>query len=289
MGFSGLYRRLPLIRDLYRVYDAINHLSNTQQLALAAARAEAAVVLKNADSRTKEPQSLLPFEYSVYSQNGEDGILDEILRRIGVTNRVFCEIGAGNGLENCTVFLLTQGWTGFWFDGSGDFLETLREVTPETRCRVICKVGHLTPENVSHTLESAGVPKDFDVLSIDIDHNTYYIWRALEQFTPRVAVIEYNAIMPSHVDWKVSFSPGACWDRTHNFGASLKALEVLGGQLGYSLVGCDFTGTNAFFVRHELVAEKFSEPFTSEHHYQPYRPWLAEKRHFRTSILDTTN
>ena len=288
-GFKSFYRRLPLVRDLYRVYDAINLLSNTQRLALAASQAEVATVLKAVDPRTKEPQSLLPFEYSVYSQNGEDGIIDEILRRIGPTNRVFCELGAGSGLENCTVFLLTQGWTGFWLDGSSEFLETLRAASPETRDRVQCEVSYLTPANVAQLLESIGVPKNLDVLSIDIDHNTFYIWQALKHFFPRVVVVEYNAIMPSHVNWKVSYSPSTRWDRSHNFGASLKALEMLGRELGYSLVGTDFTGTNAFFVRDELAVGKFSEPFTSEHHYQPYRPWLAAKRHFKTSMLDATN
>jgi hypothetical protein len=119
--------------------------------------------------------------------------------------------------------------------------------------------------------EGLGVPRYFDLLSLDIDQNTFYIWEALHEFKPRVVVVEYNASIPPDIDWKVQYVAKGAWDGTHNFGASLKAFEKLGTQLGYSLVGCDFLGVNAFFVRDDLVADKFAGPFTAENHYEPPR------------------
>ena len=179
-----------------------------------------------------------------------------------------------------------QGWSGFWLDGANACLQTLADAKPETRARVTCHVEILTRENVVAVLTSLGVPKEFDVLSVDIDHNTYHIWEATKQWCPRVVVVEYNALVPPHLDWKVSYAPSIGWDRTHNFGASLKSLELLGRGLGYSLVGCDLSGTNAFFVRNDLIGSRFAERFTAEQHYQPYRPWLSSGHFLRTRILE---
>lgn len=286
MGNKSFYQRLPVIRDLYRLYSAVNELTTLQRSLAFALKSQAKLTIAGHDPRAREAQSLTPYEYSVYSQNGEDGILAEILRRIGVSNRVFLEIGAGNGLENCTAFLLMQGWSGFWLDGSDAFVQSLALAKPETRARVRCHVEILTRENVGSVLATLRVPKEFDVLSIDIDHNTYYIWHATREWRPRVVIIEYNALIPPHLDWKVDYAPDVGWDRTHNFGASLKALELSGREMGYSLVGCDLAGANAFFVRDDLVGSSFAEPFTAEHHYQPYRPWLSTGHFFKTRILE---
>jgi hypothetical protein len=171
---------------------------------------------------------LLRYQSQVCSQNGEDGIIHEIFRRIGSTTRIFAEVGVGNGRENNTAFLLSQGWTGFWIDGSGDFLravenrEDLRNGCLKHLVSIACK------ENIAALFEQLGVPKDFDLLSLDIDQNTYYAWDGLRSFRPRVVVVEYNAAIPPDIDWKVSYNSNRIWNGTQNFGASLKAFEVLG-------------------------------------------------------------
>ena len=133
------------------------------------------------------------------------------------------------------------------------------------------------------------MPKEFDLLSLDIDQNTYYAWEGLRSFRPRVVVVEYNAAIPPDVDWKVRYSSNRTWNGTQNFGASLKAFEILGRQFGYSLVGCDFFGVNAFFVRDDSLAGKFAEPFTSENQYEPPRYSMVHRRCHPPSILDRTN
>lgn len=119
------------------------------------------------------------------------------------------------------------------------------------------------------------MPKSFDLLSIDIDRNDYYVWIAIRSFSPHVVAIEYNATSPPGVDWAVDYVPDTQWDGTSHYGASLSALERLGREKGYVLVGCNLLGSTAFFVRQELVGTKFAGPFTTENHYQPPRYYLV--------------
>lgn len=226
--------------------------------------------------RYSDPQRLARFEHQVYSQNGEDGILAEIFRRIGVSTRYFVEIGVGDGLENNTVHLLSRGWAGIWMEGSSKSAAVIRrELNRLIGSKKLTLIeSFITRENVSSLLEQAGVPADIDLLSIDIDRNTFYIWEALADYKPRVVVVEYNAIMPPELDWKVQYRADQWNDGSLYFGASLKAFEILGGRLGYSLVGCDLCGVNAFFVRNDLTGNHFTAPFSAENHYEPPRYWL---------------
>jgi hypothetical protein len=102
-----------------------------------------------------------------------------------------------------------------------------------------------------------------------------WVWRALRAFRPRACVVEYNASIPPQDDWEIPYEAEATWDETLIFGAGLLALEKIGKDLGYSLVACDLSGANAFFVRSDLTANLFSEPFTALHHYEPPRLFLG--------------
>ena len=236
--------------------------------------------------RYGDPKRLLRYAFQVNSQNGEDGMIHEIFRRIGTQSRMFVEIGVGDGRECNTAFLLSQGWAGYWVDGDDAFVKTLEGRADLGGGCIKHSVAYVSKENIAALLEALDVPKELDLLSLDIDQNTYYIWEGLKQLRPRVVVVEYNAALPPDVEWKVHYDPNRTWDGTQNFGASLRAFETLGMQLGYRLVGCNFTGINAFFVRSDLVADQFAEPLTSENHYEPPRYHFTMRRSHRSAILD---
>lgn len=221
--------------------------------------------------RTEGPRSLRPFEQMVYSQNGEDGVIGEIFRRIGAPTRTFVEIGVGDGWQNNSLFLLCQGWRGTWFDAADDCLATLASWPLDCARDVKPVIERLNRENIAAVLTGAGVPREPDLLSLDVDQNTYHLWEALREWRPRLAVIEYNGVLPASTDWKVPYSAEKVWDGSLNYGASLKALERLGRSLGYTLVYCEAKGVNAFFVRDDLVGDRFAGPFTAEEHYMPLR------------------
>jgi hypothetical protein len=236
--------------------------------------------------RYGDRRRLLRYGFQVSSQNAEDGMIHEIFHRIGPRSRIFAEVGVGDGSECNTAFLLSQGWTGFWIDSNEAFLRTLKDRSDLPDGCVKYLVSHVSRENIAKLFLELGVPTEFDLLSLDIDQNTYYAWEGLKEFRPRVLVIEYNAAIPPDIDWKVHYDPMRMWDGSQNFGASLRALEILGSRLGYSLVGCDLTGINAFFVRTDLVADHFAAPLTSDNHYEPQRYQLTHRRGHRPAILD---
>lgn len=232
-----------------------------------------------AQPRYRDPRRLHAFEQQVFSQNGEDGALAEIFRRIGVTDRRFVEIGVGDGLENMTTFWLAQGWKGWWLEGDEKSIAAIREHfwQPLGKGDLQLKQAFITAENIGALLASLNVPTEFDLLSLDIDRNTWFVWRALQAYRPRVAVIEYNASWPATVEWTVEYRPDLVHNCTAYMGASLKAYERLGAELGYALVGCDLGGINAYFIRRDLCGDKFCEPFTAENHYEPPRYFLMRR------------
>jgi hypothetical protein len=142
---------------------------------------------------------------------------------------------------------------------------------PEASQRLKLKQAFVSPDNVTGLLTELGVPAEVDLFSLDIDLNTYHIWAALTVFRPRVVVVEYNAAFPPEQLWIHPLQSERTWDYTQTFGASLKAFEKLGARFGYTLVGCDLTGINAFFVRNELAQDLFASPYTAENHHEPAR------------------
>lgn len=235
--------------------------------------------------RYADEKCLVKHGYKVCSQNDEDGIIDHIFRRIGRESSYFVEFGIGwGGLQNNTLHLLMNGWSGLWFEGNAEWAAVTEEgFGPLIDAgRINVSQAYVDRENFESLLEKAGVPAEFDLLSIDIDGNDYWVWAALERYRPRSVVIEYQPAFGPVADWKMKYGPHSVWNGgTQSFGASLKALELLGRQKGYSLVGCNITGANAFFVRDDLVGDHFLAPFTSEFHHESFKPYITFPDFFR--------
>ncbi len=229
--------------------------------------------------RYRESKRLNKHEYQVLSQNGEDGIISEIFNRIGVTNKFFVETGIGDGIENNTTHLILNKFSGLWIESNSKSVKNIEKKVKNIihQNKLILKNAFVNAENIEELFREAKVPNEFDLLSIDIDGNDYWVWKSIKNYNPRLVVIEYNASLGPKVEWIMKYNPVYLWDGTSYFGASLKALEILGQEKGYTLVGCDFTGVNAFFVRSDLVDEKFLSPFTSENHYEPPRYFLKRR------------
>jgi hypothetical protein len=270
-----IYHRLPVLHELRRFEFNV---ACSLQAVKAANVIQTFEALKAGNERYRDPRRLLAHGAQYWSQNYEDGMIAEIFRRIGVQAKTFLEIGIGDGRENNTAALVAMGWSGWWIEGNeqacANISARLREV-PTVAARVKVRQAFVSPDNISGLLADIGVPAEVDLFSLDIDQDTYHVWAALKDLRPRVVVVEYNAAFPPDHAWVHPYHAGRIWDQTQTFGASLKAFERLGAELGYSLVGCDIIGTNAFFVRNDLVADKFVAPFTAENHYEPQRYHLV--------------
>jgi hypothetical protein len=199
------------------------------------------------------------------------------------------EIGVENGLETNTTFLLLKGWNGTWIESNGKSVSFIKNhfAAPLREGRLSVQHETVSRENIVSLLTKLNIPKCPDLLSIDIDRNTYYVLEALlGSFKPQVIVTEYNGLFPPNVDWKVEYSPASHWNRTSYFGASLKAYERLCRQFDYSLVGCELCGINAFFVRADICSDKFEAPFMAENHYEPARHFLVHRMGYPRAFTD---
>jgi len=200
-----------------------------------------------------------------YSQCGEEGIIEQIFSLIGTTNRVAVEFGCADGynLSN-TRALLEQGWTVHMWDCAYANHQVRRHL--------------ITAENVNEIFQSEGVPEEFDLLSIDIDGNDYWVWKALTACRPRVVVIEFNGALSGKKT--IPYDPAHRHDGTDYYGASFELLCALGREKGYVPV-CQIADLNLFFVRKELVPVDpdtlplFHAPRPSHPPDLKERPWLV--------------
>lgn len=290
---SKIYNHLPIVRelkfmnsqtyDINKKLDRLNELTklNEKRIEIIDKTIKDIQIcnIKKSLSDYSDEKKLLRFGAQYWSQNYEDGMIAEIFQRIGTDQKNFVEIGVQDGKETNTSLLVAMGWKGWWFEADPNFVNLIRKNLMELNfvSRLTITQAMVSTNNVNQLFKDAKIPSQVDLFSLDIDIDTYHIWAALQNFQPRVVVIEYNAGFPPDQIWVHPSGSCKTWNGTMEFGASLKALEKLGIDLGYSLVGCDLLGVNAFFVRNDLVGEKFSKPFTAENHYQPPRYHLLNR------------
>jgi hypothetical protein len=175
-----------------------------------------------------------------FSQGGEDGVIERLLDIVGITNRFYVEVGAGSGDECNTRWLREKGWSGVMLDRdySNPDLSLYREF--------------VTAENAGDLLAKYNVPAEFDLLSIDIDGNDHWVWRALmARFRPRVVVVEFNAALPLNQAVTMPYDPLFRWAGQYCIGQSLLAAQKLGAENGYSLVYA--APPNAFLALRSLL------------------------------------
>ena len=203
-------------------------------------------------------------ENKIYSQNGEDGIIDYIFSKIGTTNKIAVEFGIGDGWETNTRNLAHHDWTTFWFD-------SLAIDTVPPGCTFTNQL--LTANNIVPAFDAQHIPKEFDLLSIDVDGNDYHLRQALHEYRPRVCVMEYNGSHAPDVEYIMPRRDDYCWKLWElDFGASLLSLTKQANSLGYDLVYCDQRGVNAFFVRRDV---NVFAPQTPEQAY--VKLWWADQ------------
>jgi len=216
--------------------------------------------------------NLFACEKKIYSQNGEDGVIEAIFAAIGVTNKYVVEFGCGDGLECNSANLMNQGWSGLHMDGFCQSQNPLIKIQKE----------FINADNIQFLFLKYQVPEHFDLLSIDIDGNDFWVWKQILQ-RPRVVISEYNANLPPHLSRTIFYDPNFMWKGTDYFGASLLALKKLGELKGYTLVYCENTGANAFFIANEALPGDFV-PRPIEEIYRPPN-YLGKGKRWRSDPM----
>jgi hypothetical protein len=196
-------------------------------------------------------------EFRVFSQWGEDGILQHVLRHVEVSTNIFVEFGVENYTESNTRFLLlNNNWAGLVIDGSSSNIDFIKSDDIYWRHNLKAECAFITRENINDLICRNGITGEIGLLSVDIDGNDYWVWEAIDVVSPAVVVVEYNARFGPERAVSVPYDAGFVRSRAHHsaiyYGASLAALCLLGKRKGYSFVGCNAAGNNAFFVKSDL-------------------------------------
>jgi hypothetical protein len=208
--------------------------------------------------RKLEIDSLADVEFQVYSQFGEDGIIEWLVAYLEIENKTFIEFGVENYLEANTRFLLhNRNWTGLVLDGNPSHMDFLRSSATYWRNDIQAEAAFITAENIRELIERNGFFGPLGILSIDLDGNDYWILKELEGLRPDLLILECNPVFGDRHAVTVPYDPEFERFRSHHsgllFGASIAALRELAESRGYEFVGTCSNGLNAFFVRSDLA------------------------------------
>ncbi len=213
--------------------------------------------------RNRISANLQDYEFRVFSQWGEDGILQKLTRAIEIPNRTFIEFGVEDFTQaNCRFLMVKDYWSGFVIDGSPVAIGRLRAAYDNWRYDLGSTQAFITRENINELLARSGFDQDLGVLSVDIDGVDYHVLEAITGFKPRILIVEYNAIFGADraitVPYRADFFRTAAHHSNLYFGASLAAFRHLAERLGYTFVGTTTSGVNAFFVRNDCVNDEIA-------------------------------
>lgn len=205
------------------------------------------------------------YEFKIFSQFGDDGIIQYLIKNIDIENEIFIEFGVEDYLESNTRFLLmNNNWSGFVMDGSQEAMRSLRNQGWFWRYTLTNKAVFIDRENINSLLAETGF-SNIGLLHIDLDGNDYHILKELDlsKLNPSFLIVEYNAVFGTERAITIPYDRTFVRTKAHYsnlyFGASLTALTHAASQKGYSLVGCNLAGNNAYFVRRDLLNDKVQE------------------------------
>src|ERR1035437_516911 len=197
-------------------------------------------------------------EFKAFSQNGEDGILQYLLRHIPIPNKVFVEFGVHNYKEANTRFLLrNNNWSGLVIDGSKANVDQIKSDVLCLMHGLRAECAFIDASNINDLIRKNGISGDIGLLSVDIDGNDFWVWRAIDVIQPRIVIVEYNSLFgpscPVSIPYDRAFQASKAHYSGLYWGASISAFTHLGRQKGYRLVGSNSTGNNLFFVREDCI------------------------------------
>lgn len=202
------------------------------------------------------------YEFKIFSQFGDDGIIQYLIKNIKIQNKTFIEFGIENYNESNTRFLLfNDNWSGYVMDGSKDNIDELKSQGWYWLYDLRAKSLFIDKDNINSELANSGF-ENVGLLSIDIDGNDYWIWEVLNisKLNPAILILEYNSVFGKERAITVPYDPKFIRNTAHYsnlyYGASLKALYLLSRKKGYEFIGCNSAGNNAYFIRKDLLNDK---------------------------------
>lgn len=247
--FKSLKKRIQSFFGLDKINEKVNNLKilNGKLLAL--------------NHNHQNLSNIHDCEFKVFSQFGEDGIIQFLISNIDVSKKKFIEFGVENFEEANTRFLLeNNNWSGLIIDSSKDNISHIKKQNYYWKNDIIALTKFVSPENINDIIKENQFDGDIGLLSIDIDGNDYWVLNAIDVVFPDIIIIEYNANFGPDKSLTIKYNPKFMRAKTGInkliYGCSLKAVSNLCDSKGYSLVYVNKNGNNAFFVKTKLLNEK---------------------------------
>lgn len=258
MIFNNIFRR-P-----YRFYTALkrllNNSGNIDERSITELKLLVARQLIQEIKRQGILKNIHEAEFQVFSQFGDDGIIQYLLQNIEIPadQEIFVEFGVQNYKESNTRFLLlNNNWKGLVMDASREYINSIKMEDIYWRHSFTALEAFINRDNINNLIESAGIKGDIGLLSIDIDGNDYWVWERINIIKPVIVIVEYNSLFGSGRAVTIPYDPDFIRTNAHYsnlyWGCSLKALTLLAKDKGYTLVGSNSAGNNAYFVRQDKL------------------------------------
>jgi hypothetical protein len=204
--------------------------------------------------------SIREAEFKVFSQFGDDGIIQYLIKNISIDNEKFVEFGVQNYTESNTRFLLiNNNWSGLVIDGDKESVDFLKQDEIYWRHELTAVAQFVTRENINYIISESGFNGELGLLSIDLDGNDYWIWEAITAIDPVIVIVEYNSVFGSKYAITIPYDENFQRTEAHYsnlyWGCSLKALYLLAKRKGYCFIGCNSNGNNAYFIRKDKIGK----------------------------------
>lgn len=274
LDYSDIYRRLnPLEDDVWNEYLKMDFLKllygqksdNLQKEIMKLERRSlelerkslflSAKIISNTYSN-KAIKSLEEVEFQVFSQFGEDGIIQWLINNVNIKKKVFIEFGVENYTESNTRYLLmNNNWSGLVIEGNEEYARQITDWDMRWRYDLTVVSAFITKDNINNIITDAGFGGEIGILSIDIDGNDYWILKAIECVKPQILICEYNNLFGNEKKLTIPYREDFCRPESCNgyFGASLQAFCDFAEKHDYYYLGSSSAGLNAFFVKKDSI------------------------------------
>ena len=205
----------------------------------------------------KKIKDLSDIEFQVYSQWGEDGIIDWLINKYPEIPKIFLEIGTQDYKESNTRFLLiNKNWNGFIIEADKAAVEDIKSQRIYWKHNLRAINEFITKDNINNVIKKFNIPKKIGLLSLDIDGVDYWVLKKLSALDPSIIVCEYNSLFGQKKSVTVPYKSNFIRSKEHYsnlyYGASINAFIDLMKKKNYFLIGTNSAGNNAFFVKKNI-------------------------------------
>lgn len=199
-------------------------------------------------------------EFKVFSQWGEDGIIQYLIQNLNIGHNTFVEFGVETFREaNCRFLMVNDHWRGLVIDGSRDNIGVINGSREKWKFGLQTICAFVDRDNILELIKRANF-EGVGILSVDIDGVDYHVLERAIACDPDVVIVEYNSTFGPTAKVTVPYNKDFYRSRAHHshlyYGASASAFDWLLDRHGYALVAGNSAGNNLFFVRQSLLNDR---------------------------------